>query len=326
MGGVWPAQTEKSQVTTTISWVDSLDLEDYIDTPKRDGRSVPLRRLRLPFSQFLANVVGPEKSNKPNGSTVLWNLLGFIVLIAFGCLAVLCPSKAALILCGVTAALVSVSLAVITALDLCSGLDTRNPHITFGLVLTKVGPPLRIYRRNLSNTVLTVFITIPFMTILYSCLWFPKLNKEVMQITADTVVSTTAFSPAFPLNESDFQNEVQFPAIALLQNSNWTSQATLRPKSMKCYLGWMQSDALPCDLMETSQLAPGQSCDCKSSWTDVVIEGFDWQNSTYRYLSWRPTPALMDRVPTYLMTLQAFFTCETSLHFLFSDPHQQDQG
>ena len=141
-----------------------------------------------------------------------------------------------------------------------------------------------------------------------------------MQITADTVVSTTAFSPAYPPNESGHQNEVQFPAIALLQNSNWTSQATLRPKSMKCYLGWMKADALPCDLMEPSQLKAGQSCDCKSSWNDDVIEGFDWQNTTYRYLSWRPTPALVDQVPTYLMTLQAFFTCETSLRLVFPIP------
>lgn len=81
---------------------------------------------------------------------------------------------------------------------------------------------------------------------------------------------------------------------------------------MKCSLGWMKDGALPCDLMEPSQLIPGQSCDCKSSWTDDVIEGFDWQNSTYRYLSWQPAPALVDRVPTYLMTLQAFFTCESS--------------
>ena len=319
MVGAWPAQTDNSH-TTTISWVDSFDLEDYTDTPKRHGRLVPVQRLRFPFLRFLANIVGPEKANKPNGSTVLWNLLGFTVLIAFGCVAVLCPSKSTLILCGITAALVFLSLAVITTLDLCSGLNTADSQVAFPPVLTKVGPPSRIYGRNLSNTVLTVFITIPFMTILYSCLWFPNLNKEVMQTTVDTVVSTAAFSSAFRPNQSAFQNEIQFPAIALLQNSNWTSQATLLPNSMKCYLGWMKADALPCDLMEPSQMMPGHSCDCKSSWTNDVIEGFDWQNTTYRYLSWRPAPALIDRQPTYLMTLQAFFTCENSPLFLIYSP------
>ena len=126
MGGAWPAPADKPQVTTTVSWVDSFDLEDYTDTSRRDNRPLPLGRRCFAFSRFLANTVGPEKANKPNGSTVLWNLLGFIVLIAFGCLAVLCPSKATLILCGITAALVFISLAVITALDLCSGLHTKR--------------------------------------------------------------------------------------------------------------------------------------------------------------------------------------------------------
>ncbi|KAL9605738.1 MAG: hypothetical protein Q9179_001085 [Wetmoreana sp. 5 TL-2023] len=107
-------------------------------------------------------------------------------------------------------------------------------------------------------------------------------------------------------------DEVQFPAIALFQNSNWTSQATLRPKSQKCFLGWLKEDAVFCDDLPSEQLIPGQSCNCKAGWTNDVIEGFEWQNTTYRYVSWRPTPKLIDRVPTYLMTLQAFFTYNTS--------------
>lgn len=200
MGGA-SQQAGKSQVTTTISWVDSFDLEDYLETSKGNGRSVHFRRLRFPFARFLADIVGPEKANKPHGSTVLWSVLGFIVLILFGCLAVLYPSEPILILCGITAAFVFISLAVITALDLKSGMDARKPQVSFRLMLSKIGPPSRIYRRNLSNTVITVFITIPFMTILYACLWFPNLNKEVLQITADTVVSTPAFSPASSSDE-----------------------------------------------------------------------------------------------------------------------------
>ena len=78
---------------------------------------------------------------------------------------------------------------------------------------------------------------------------------------------------------------------------------------MKCFLGWLKEDAVFCDDLPPEQLIPGQSCNCKAGWTNDVIEGFRWQNTTYRYLSWRPTPKLIDRVPTYLMTLQAFFTC-----------------
>ncbi|KAI4251489.1 MAG: hypothetical protein LQ352_004817, partial [Teloschistes flavicans] len=89
------------------------------------------------------------------------------------------------------------------------------------------------------------------------------------------------------------KDEAQFPAIALFQNKKWTSQATLRPKSQKCFLGWLQEDAVSCDALKQEQLVPGQSCNCKAGWTDDVIEDFGWQNTTYRYVSWRPSAKLV---------------------------------
>ena len=145
--------------------------------------------------------------------------------------------------------------------------------------------------------------------LLYAFLWFPNLNKTATRFSQDIVVSILLSVLLDSEAKVIVEDEVQFPAIALFQNSNWTSQANISPKSMKCFLGWHKEDAVLCDDLPPEKLIPGHSCNCKAGWTNDVIEGFRWQNTTYRYLSWRPTPKLIDRVPTFLMTLQAFFTC-----------------
>ncbi|KAL8659517.1 MAG: hypothetical protein Q9202_007086 [Teloschistes flavicans] len=194
----------KGTPTVTISVVENTDLED-LQPPKVAGASQPTkpikssrqRRIRqfiFSFTRRINRIVGPKQTNKPNGSTVLWNVFGFIALLGLGSVA----------------------------------------------------------------------------------------------------------------------DKVQFPAIALFQNKKWTSQATLRPKSQKCFLGWLQEDAVSCDALKQEQLVPGHSCNCKAGWTDDVIEDFGWQNTTYRYVSWRPSAKLVVGVPTYRMTLQAFFTYNAS--------------
>lgn len=156
--------------------------------------------------------------------------------------------------------------------------------------------------------------------LLYAFLWFPDLNKTVSRFSQDIVVSILLSVLVGSEVKALVQDEVQFPALALFQNTNWTSQANIRSKSMKCFLGWLKENAVLCDDLPPEQLIPGQSCNCKAGWTNDVIEGFRWQNTTYRYLSWRPTPKLIDRVPAFLMTLQAFFTCALISLFVFLAP------
>ncbi len=50
-------------------------------------------------------------------------------------------------------------------------------------------PGDRRYVRNLGNTTLTVLLTIPLMTALYFFIWYPGLNRSVVGVSQDTVVS-----------------------------------------------------------------------------------------------------------------------------------------
>ncbi|KAL2052005.1 hypothetical protein ABVK25_007697 [Lepraria finkii] len=260
----------------TISFIDLTDLEDPPGLTEA-SRSSRTRQSLFSSIRRISQIVGPEQANKPNGSIVMSSVLCFIGLLAFGCVAVAYPLRPILITIGIVAFIILSSLVVLTVLDLKS-----NKLASYA------------YRRNLGNTILTICLAIPFFMLLYAFLWFPDLNKTVSRFSQDIV------------------DEVQFPALALFQNSNWTSQANIRSKSMKCFLGWLKEDAVLCDDLPPEQLIPGQSCNCKAGWTNDVIEGFHWQNTTYRYLSWRPTPKLIDRVPAFLMTLQAFFTYNAS--------------
>jgi hypothetical protein len=147
------------------------------------------------------------------------------------------------------------------------------------------------------------------MILLYALVWYPRMRTKVLQTSQDTVVIIPSSYFSTP-TEHDEQDEVSFPAFALLQNSNWTSQATIRPKSMKCFLGWLNDEAPMCASVNPSQMVPGHSCNCKDGWTLDVQEGFDWQGTEYRYLEWRPSTVIVDKTPTYLVTLQVFFTCK----------------
>lgn len=62
-------------------------------------------------------------------------------------------------------------------------------------LLKIIGARQCAYRRNLGNTILTVSLAVPFLTLLYAFLWFPDLNKTVSRLSQDIVVSifTSAF-------------------------------------------------------------------------------------------------------------------------------------
>ena len=47
----------------------------------------------------------------------------------------------------------------------------------------------RRYIRNLGNTTLVVLLTIPLMTTLYFFIWYPGLNRKLIGVSQDIVVS-----------------------------------------------------------------------------------------------------------------------------------------
>ena len=50
-------------------------------------------------------------------------------------------------------------------------------------------PGDRKYKRNLGNTTLTVLLTIPLMTAMYFSIWYPDLNRKLLEVSQDVVVS-----------------------------------------------------------------------------------------------------------------------------------------
>ena len=69
-------------------------------------------------------------------------------------------------------------------------LARRNDAPIFTLVSASGS---RRYRRNLGNTILTVLLTIPLITVLYCLVWYPAMRKTVLEHSEDTVVSISGF-------------------------------------------------------------------------------------------------------------------------------------
>ncbi|KAL9583895.1 MAG: hypothetical protein Q9212_002442 [Teloschistes hypoglaucus] len=114
-------------VTKPVAKSGSGDLEAFLLTKRlrarQTNRSSRYRRIKssvLSCTQRIYMIVGPEQSNRPNGSTVIWSVVGFIAFLGFGCVAVALPRRPMLITFGVAAFLVSSSLAALVASDLRS--------------------------------------------------------------------------------------------------------------------------------------------------------------------------------------------------------------
>lgn len=121
----------KGPPIVTVARVDSSDLEDppTPDTPvyHSKNRTPKTRRPLFSFPRRISQIVGPEQTNKPNGSTVLWSVLGFIVLLAFGCVAVAYPLRPILITIGIVSFFVLSSLLALIVSDLRSRSITPPP-------------------------------------------------------------------------------------------------------------------------------------------------------------------------------------------------------
>ena len=123
MGNAQPPRighAEGPQVT--VSLVEPTDLEKRLPAAPslRPHRPTRIQRYYLRFKKNIGHIVGPEEVTKPNGSTVLWNVLGLIMILAFGCIAVAFPLRPLLITSGILAFIIFFSVFVLTAIDLRS--------------------------------------------------------------------------------------------------------------------------------------------------------------------------------------------------------------
>lgn len=103
------------------------------------------------------------------------------------------------------------------------------------------------------------------------------------------------------------QDDVYFPSVALFQRPDWSSQGYLNVTNAppKCFLGWYQENAPDCNTV-----APGTlPCRCDGSWSEEVAS-FMWQNVSYQYLDMQATSAMLCKIPTTQMILQAFYWCK----------------
>ncbi|TAQ86447.1 hypothetical protein B7494_g5223 [Chlorociboria aeruginascens] len=171
-----------------------------------------------------------------------------------------------------------------------------------GLLLLQPPPSHEDYRPNLGNTVAVVLLTIPLFTVLYVTLWYPGLRDNVLIETSDSVTN------------------VRFPSIAIFQREDWTSQASLLGTDSagvdsKCFLGWYDDSAPSCESLGKGNLGNTTRCNCEELWYNngSVIEGFEWMNAVYRYTVFDAPAWLSSDTPTYLLTLQTFFTYNMTL-------------
>lgn len=107
-----------------VSLVYSTNVEESLPAPNpsRAQRPTRIRRFCFRLTRVVSLIVGPEEAHKPSGHVVLWNVLGFIVLLAFGCVAVAYPVRPILVIGGIVAYFVFFPLVVLTAIDLIYGM------------------------------------------------------------------------------------------------------------------------------------------------------------------------------------------------------------
>ena len=101
----------------------SMSNSTYLEDPSpSDAMTNPLptflTRMHERLRRRLGHIVGPETVNRPKGSTVMWSVLGFLLLLTFECLAVAYPRRPMLITSGIVAFTTFTSLVVLTILDL----------------------------------------------------------------------------------------------------------------------------------------------------------------------------------------------------------------
>ena len=110
---------------------------------------------------------------------------------------------------------------------------------------------------------------------------------------------------------SFFQTDARFPSVTVFQRLDWNAQAHILPVGhTKCFVGWVGTtgNEPKCEELPQTTLVPNQACNCSENWSSPVVETFMWHNTSYRYLSFTPSAALVSNLPTLIMTLQVFFS------------------
>ena len=150
------------------------------------------------------------------------------------------------------------------------------------------------------------------MTTLYVFIWYPGLNKRVVGLSQDIVVRKYMFRQRPHFDHLFSQTDVRFPSVTIFQRLDWNAQAHILPGDYaKCFVGWVGTtgNEPKCKELPQTTPVPGQACNCSENWSSRVVENFMWHNTSYRYLSFTPSAALVCSLPTLIMTLQVFFNC-----------------
>ncbi|KAF2795862.1 hypothetical protein K505DRAFT_301396 [Melanomma pulvis-pyrius CBS 109.77] len=157
----------------------------------------------------------------------------------------------------------------------------------------------RNYSRNLTNTVITVILTIAVMTGLYGTSWHKGLNEAVIRLDSDNVVSP------------------RFPAIAFFQGNGESTQANIQLAEFKCVSGdWTDHSEL-CSALTVSQNLESTSCDCGDRWPTLeqMMRGdnkMTWLGKETSYFAMAPSETTVSRGEGHFMHLQVFFNYNTS--------------
>ncbi|KAK7986918.1 hypothetical protein PG988_001906 [Apiospora saccharicola] len=114
------------------------------------------------------------------------------------------------------------------------------------------------------------------------------------------------------------QPSLFYPSFAVLQNVDWSSQASLTLDSKpKCFVGWMKDSLPACDKVKMT----GDWCNCTSQW-DTGISRFAWQNTTYNMLAWNADEYMVNSRPNTPIQAQAFFNFDSQKAFNDSFGHE----
>lgn len=148
----------------------------------------------------IIRVIGPERNTKPLNHTVAWSLGAFVGFVILTSIAARVSTDAVRVAYSSIACVLFVVLFGLTGGDLLLNKDLFGGHPE-GIV-AKQYLQHRTYQRNLGNTCISVLILIPATTALYCFVWFPKLNREVLQTTEDTVVRKRELSNTAKLRQA----------------------------------------------------------------------------------------------------------------------------
>ena len=235
----------------------------------------------------------------PSASTVVFAVVLFAIYLGFGSAAVALPTYPMLMTFLVASGLIFAILCSEVVHDwLSRGKFWISPRVSCKLIYF-LGA--RQYKRNLGNTLLTIWSTILVMTVLYAKSWYPALNLMVIEFQSDMVTAP------------------RFPAIACFQGTG-NSEAILQPAPLKCNSGiWnLDTHAPLCSMLTVQEALDTPSCDCSDDWPSLdqlnnKQSAIEFENISTTYITLVPGESTVSRGAGHFMTAQIFFFCKPFL-------------